>query len=96
MYDATGSVDDAEQLTSDAFKDMYEHYRGLFAKVRASAACGETMGGLMVGKALLLDGRLLLLLLLLGLARLALLSPAMSASAIHCTRSPMRTLRRTS
>ena len=33
MYDATGSLDDTEALSGDAFEDLYSFYRQMFPKI---------------------------------------------------------------
>lgn len=35
MYDQTGSVEDSEELAGEKFYELYEYYRGMFAKVGA-------------------------------------------------------------
>lgn len=36
MYDATGSLEHSEDLTSAACKDLYEYYKQSVAKVQAT------------------------------------------------------------
>ncbi len=33
MYDQTGSLDDAEELTGENFDDLYKYYRDLYKEV---------------------------------------------------------------
>lgn len=38
IYDATGSIEDAEELAGDQFNDLYNYYRSMYAKASTRAS----------------------------------------------------------
>jgi hypothetical protein len=37
LYDETGSLEDSEQLSGDAFDNLYEYYRAMYPKASAAS-----------------------------------------------------------